>query len=75
VSGRLEPTYDPHRQSLVAADGEGTVAAPELLVGDLLAGVWVAATLAGVDDEVAEVVVVLVAAGHNDRVGAFVLAP
>ena len=39
---------DAHRQPFIATDGESTVAAPELLAGDLGAGVRVTVALAGV---------------------------
>jgi hypothetical protein len=64
-------TNHSHRQALAAALGQRRVAQGESLVGDLALGCCVVAALAGVDDEVPEVVVVFVASRDNDRVGAF----
>src|SRR5215203_6146090 len=61
-----------HRQSIQLASGQSSVARSiELLVGDLLPGSRIVATVAGVDQLVTEVLVVDVAAGHHDGVGTF----
>ncbi len=52
--GRLAGTDHPHRQALAAALGQRRVPRDELLVSHLPLGRWVAAALAGVDDQVAE---------------------
>jgi DNA invertase Pin-like site-specific DNA recombinase len=72
ATGGVAATDHSHRQALAAALGQGRVAQGESLVGDLALGRWVVAALAGVDDEVAEVVVVFLASRDNDRVGVIV---
>jgi hypothetical protein len=54
------------------AAGEAGVAARELLVRDLCSGVGIAAALAAIDELFAEVLIVDVAPGHDDRVGPIV---
>jgi hypothetical protein len=69
-SGRRRAADHAERQSFVVVSGERCVAAIKGLVGDLPAGGGIVAPVTGVDDGVAVVLVVLVAAGDDDRIRA-----
>jgi hypothetical protein len=58
----LRATADAHRQAVVGTDGEGQISPRQGLIGGLPPRRLVAPTVAGVEDQVAEVPVVLVAA-------------
>jgi hypothetical protein len=60
---------DSNGQTLIGADGQGAVSTGERLVGNGLAR-GVPATVAGVDDLVTKVLVILIAARNDDRVRA-----
>ena len=66
---------DPDRQAAQVALRERQVAAAKGLVRDLHAGSRVPSTVARVEYLVAEVAIILVAAGEDDRVCAIPLAP
>src|SRR5215211_367043 len=59
---------DPHRKTIQAAVGQSPVPQTEGLIGDLASSIRVPASVPGVDDQITEILVVLVAAGQDDRV-------
>jgi hypothetical protein len=62
-------TDHPHRAPVEPALDEASVSPGELLVGDLTACISVSASLPGVDDLGAVVLVIRIAARDDDRVG------
>jgi hypothetical protein len=62
----VRPTNDSNRVTSRLASREGEISPLELLMVDLLPGVRVVASLACVNDDVAKVLVVLIASRDND---------
>jgi hypothetical protein len=61
-----------HRQPIQLASNQTSVAMSiDVLVGDLLLGRGMVAAMTGVDQLIAKVLVIFVAAGHHDGVGTF----
>ena len=67
-------TNDSYWDAVLFAVGERTVPQSEGLIGDLLSSRGVPSTVSGVDDHIAEVLIVFVATRKNYRLCTFVLA-
>jgi hypothetical protein len=66
-------TNNPHRHTILFTVGKRTVPQSEGLVGDLLSGLGVSSSIACIDDYLAEVLVVFIAARKDYRLGTFIL--
>ena len=57
----MESAYDSHRETPYFAPCKGSISSGECLVAGLLASVWIASTVSGVDNEVTEVFIIFIA--------------
>jgi hypothetical protein len=62
---------DPHWQPRVCITGQGQIAAPQRLVGDLVPGLRVSAPMARIEDFYTKILCVLIAPSQHHRVGSY----